>query len=57
MADSLDLEVVAEGVETEAQLDFLTKQRCDRIQGYYFSALLAPEEMEPFLVAKNAAAM
>ncbi len=57
MAHSLDLEVVAEGVETEAQLEFLQKQRCDRIQGYYFSAPLAPEEMEPFLVAKNSAAV
>jgi diguanylate cyclase (GGDEF)-like protein len=57
MAHSLDLEVVAEGVETEAQLDFLQRQHCDSIQGYFFSAPLAPEDMEPFLVAKNAAAM
>ncbi len=57
MAHSLDLEVVAEGVETEEQLDFLQKQRCDRIQGFYFSAPLASEELERFLIARNAAAM
>jgi EAL domain-containing protein (putative c-di-GMP-specific phosphodiesterase class I)/CheY-like chemotaxis protein len=37
MAHSLDLEVVAEGVETEAQLAYLARHRCDQIQGYYFS--------------------
>jgi diguanylate cyclase (GGDEF)-like protein len=37
MAHSLHLVVVAEGVETEAQLAYLTRRRCDKIQGYYFS--------------------
>jgi diguanylate cyclase (GGDEF)-like protein len=37
MARSLKLKVVAEGVETQAQLDFLTKRGCNRIQGYLFS--------------------
>ncbi|RKZ37169.1 MAG: hypothetical protein DRQ37_02510 [Gammaproteobacteria bacterium] len=37
MAHRLDLEVVAEGVETSAQLGFLRKQGCDFMQGYYFS--------------------
>ena len=37
MAHSLKLEVVAVGVETEKQLDFLQKQGCDLMQGYLFS--------------------
>lgn len=38
MAHSLRLKVVAEGVETEAQLGFLRGEGCDEIQGHYFSA-------------------
>jgi len=49
MAHSLSIDVVAEGVETEAQLAFLQKQRCDRIQGYFFSVPLAADELEPYL--------
>ena len=37
MAHSLHMHVVAEGVETEAQLKLLRAQKCDQIQGYYFS--------------------
>jgi EAL domain-containing protein (putative c-di-GMP-specific phosphodiesterase class I) len=37
MGRSLGMRVVAEGVETEAQLSFLREQGCDEIQGYYFS--------------------
>jgi diguanylate cyclase (GGDEF)-like protein/PAS domain S-box-containing protein len=37
MAEALSLEVVAEGVETQAQLGFLARRRCDRIQGFLFS--------------------
>ncbi|MHB1332125.1 MAG: EAL domain-containing protein [Sulfuriferula sp.] len=37
MAHSLGIRVVAEGVETEAQCQFLRRHQCDEMQGYYFS--------------------
>ncbi len=37
MAKTLDLTVVAEGVETREQLEFLRSLACDQVQGYYFS--------------------
>ena len=37
MAHGLELKVVAEGVETQAQMDFLKAQRCDELQGYLIS--------------------
>ncbi|MYN45840.1 EAL domain-containing protein [Pseudoduganella sp. FT93W] len=40
LAHSLRLEVVAEGVETEAQLAFLRARQCDLLQGYYLSPAL-----------------
>ncbi len=45
----MNLTVVAEGVETQDQLDRLTEKGCDRIQGYFFSRPLPPEELELFL--------
>jgi diguanylate cyclase (GGDEF)-like protein/PAS domain S-box-containing protein len=43
MTHNLRLKVVAEGVETKAQLDFLREQGCDEMQGYYFSRPLAED--------------
>ena len=37
MATSLGLQTIAEGVETQGQLDFLRAQGCHEVQGYYFS--------------------
>ena len=37
LAHSLGQKVIAEGVETEAQLDFMRDHGCEAIQGYYFS--------------------
>ncbi|MEJ7808094.1 MAG: EAL domain-containing protein, partial [Telluria sp.] len=51
MAHSLKLEVIAEGVETEAQLSYLARQRCDQIQGFYFSRPLALQDVEALMLA------
>jgi EAL domain-containing protein (putative c-di-GMP-specific phosphodiesterase class I) len=40
------LKVIAEGVENEAQLLFLTEHKCDEIQGYYFSRPLKVQDVE-----------
>jgi EAL domain-containing protein (putative c-di-GMP-specific phosphodiesterase class I) len=45
MAHSLRLKVVAEGVETEAQVSFLRGEGCDEIQGHYFSAACSASEI------------
>jgi len=44
MAKSLNLKVIAEGVENEAQMSFLRARQCDEIQGYYFSKPLPADE-------------
>jgi len=44
MASSLGLKVVAEGVETRQQFDFMEVLNCDIIQGYYFSEPLSADE-------------
>jgi EAL domain-containing protein (putative c-di-GMP-specific phosphodiesterase class I) len=43
MAKSLSLKVIAEGVESEAQMTFLRAHHCDEIQGYYFSKPLSAD--------------
>jgi diguanylate cyclase (GGDEF)-like protein/PAS domain S-box-containing protein len=49
MAHALRLKVVAEGVENEAQLEFLAAHTCDEMQGYYFSRPLPAELCTQFL--------
>lgn len=49
MAQSLGLNVVAEGVETAAQIEFLREHHCDEIQGYWLSPPLQPDDCHAFL--------
>ena len=51
MAHNLSLDVCAEGTETKEQLEFLGRNACDRVQGYYYSRPVPPEEFEPFITA------
>lgn len=47
-AHGLNKGIVAEGVETEDELHVLRELECDRVQGYYYSKPLLPEEFEQF---------
>jgi len=49
MAHSLELDVIAEGIEIEEQLSFLTEQKCNHYQGYYFSKPVPAPEIESML--------
>ncbi|MCE5171256.1 EAL domain-containing protein [Paenibacillus profundus] len=46
LGHNMNMQVIAEGVETEDQLLFLQKHRCDEIQGYYFSPPLSCQRFE-----------
>ncbi|MDI1293355.1 MAG: EAL domain-containing protein [Methylobacter sp.] len=49
LAKALDLQTIAEGVETSAQLAFLREQGCDEMQGYLFSKPVPSEQFEALL--------
>lgn len=49
MGKKLGLRVVAEGVETRAQMDFLTRHECDEMQGFFYSRPLPPDAFVHFL--------
>jgi diguanylate cyclase (GGDEF)-like protein/PAS domain S-box-containing protein len=49
MAKSLDLRVIAEGVETKDELAFLRARKCEEAQGYYFSPPVPPREFAKLL--------
>jgi diguanylate cyclase (GGDEF)-like protein/PAS domain S-box-containing protein len=49
LARSLGFQTIAEGVETQGQLDFLREQGCDEVQGYFYSKPLPAEAFEAFV--------
>ncbi|TXS91292.1 EAL domain-containing protein [Parahaliea maris] len=49
LSKSLNLQVIAEGIETEEQLSYLLKRDCDLLQGYYFSRPIYPEDVPTLL--------
>jgi EAL domain-containing protein (putative c-di-GMP-specific phosphodiesterase class I) len=49
MGRVLSLTVVAEGVETQDQMDFLREHACDEMQGFYFSKPITPDEFADLL--------
>ncbi len=51
MAQSLNLNLIAEGVETEAELTFLAQHACNEVQGYLFSRPVPVEEFEQMLIS------
>ncbi|MDB5744418.1 MAG: hypothetical protein JWR68_2733 [Polaromonas sp.] len=52
LAHNLNLQVVAEGVETQAQQDFLIAEGCDQFQGYHFSKALPIDAFHAYLLAQ-----
>jgi diguanylate cyclase (GGDEF)-like protein len=56
LAHSLQISVVAEGVETEGQLEFLRQQNCDEIQGYYYARPMPWNDLVQFLHNRNQSA-
>jgi len=49
LGHALNLQVIAEGVETEEQAEFLRESGCDEVQGYLYSRPQLPKELERFL--------
>ncbi|RNF29823.1 diguanylate cyclase, partial [Massilia aurea] len=54
MAHSLHMQVIAEGVETRAQMAYLRRNRCDQIQGFYFSRALPADQLAEMVVSNRA---
>ena len=49
LGHTLRLNVIAEGVETAAELELLRQNRCDQAQGFYFARALPAADMEALL--------
>ncbi|MBP8865513.1 MAG: EAL domain-containing protein [Acetobacterium sp.] len=52
MARAMSLQTIAEGVETESQMNYLAKEGCDMIQGYLFAKPMPYEEFVSYLGRK-----
>ena len=53
LAKNLNLNIIAEGVETKEQVEFLVKNGCSNIQGYYYSKPLSEDDCKNFFINKN----
>jgi len=53
LANNLELDVLAEGVETKEQIDFLIQKGCNIVQGYYYSKPLPENEYISYLLSKS----
>jgi EAL domain-containing protein (putative c-di-GMP-specific phosphodiesterase class I) len=53
MAQNMNLQVIAEGVETEAQKNFLEQNGCSTFQGYFFGRPVPVKEFEQQLIDRN----
>ena len=53
LGHSLDLAIVAEGVETIEQVEFLTAEGCDELQGYYFAKPMPFDDFVAFAQARS----
>jgi len=51
LATNLDLEIIAEGAENQEQVDFLVKEGCENIQGYFFSKPLSAADFKRFVLS------
>lgn len=50
---NLNLDIIAEGVENQAQIDFLKENKCENIQGYFYSKPISAEDMTQFIKKYN----
>lgn len=53
MARVLDFYVVAEGIETESELNIIRQSKCDAVQGYYLCSPMPPEELKQAMAQRN----
>jgi EAL domain-containing protein (putative c-di-GMP-specific phosphodiesterase class I) len=53
LGSRLGIEVVAEGVETQEQFDFVQAEGCQNVQGFYFSPALSPDDFADLLAVAN----
>lgn len=53
LARNLNLNIIAEGIETENQLNFLSMNACDEVQGYYYYRPMKAAEAEKLLLEQN----
>ena len=55
MGKTLSLTVVAQGIETKEQAEFLREQACDEFQGFYFKKPMPASQLTELLLAQSAA--